>query len=138
MDREVQRNYIVYPDYGNLENIEGYRASYFYMDGKMEDLVGYDCCNFNVKLLRECLCQGIKLAECTIKEITYPCLVICNWNGIDRMEGYICLIDDFKAIERALLKYKIYIKGDWHWRNICTLYLETAEFIRNTIKRYEY
>ena len=122
--------YIVYPDYGNGKNIKGYRAPYFYMDGVMEDLVGYDCCNFNSDLLCDCLSQGIKLAECTINRTKYPCLVICNWNKSDRMEGYVCLIDDYKAIERALLKYKPINRGDWHWRAIQESYPEATQIIR--------
>jgi hypothetical protein len=98
---------IIYPDnwegYGmnELSKDQGFRASYYYMHGKLEDDSGYDCCNVSGKLLSYLLCEGIYLAKCSRNNKT--CLVFSCCEDMNRMKGRMCYIDDLKAIESILV-----------------------------------
>lgn len=123
------KEYIVYPEHMRSIDTPGYRASYFYLHGKLDELNGYDICNVNDKLLQSLLRPGIRFATCTINEIKYNCLVICSYR-MDRIEGYIVEINDFESIKDAMLKFKPNLCSDDSLEYIQENFIETFNYLR--------
>lgn len=82
----------IYPDKDN----KGYRLPFFYLHNKLEEKYNYDICTGNGETLQRALSEGIHLVECDGQE----CLMFSCFK-INRMEGYIVLIDDIDGIKDA-------------------------------------
>jgi hypothetical protein len=91
-------NAVIYPDYNNDVDLDGVRIPYFYLHGKLEDKVGYDCCNGNIYALQNALMIGITLVH--IDEIGVG--LMFSRSSSHSMEGLIVLIDDEIAIKQAI------------------------------------
>jgi len=99
------RDHLIYPDHFNEDN-KGYRASYFYLHGDIEQMASYDCFNVSPKLLARMLENGIQLATVIIDGKEYRCIVFCQFvPGYNRMKGYAVKIDSLSDIEDALNAY---------------------------------
>ena len=111
------KDYIVYGEDIDQSVDEGCRAPYFYLHNSIEDINGFDICNVSVRLLIDLLRPGVKFAWFKKNEQTYPCLVICSFNGI-QTEGYIVHVNDYEGILDAALEFKPTIVNDSHYRLI--------------------
>jgi hypothetical protein len=91
--------------HGNKDDVPGIYIPYFYLHGKAEELNGYDICNGNIETFQRCLHEGAFLCRLHIGDIIYDAICFSKFDGFDRMQGLVCLLDDDEHIEHAVKDY---------------------------------